>query len=90
MRLCDVLCDIHIIIGDDAPLHLGRASSKSCTPLSCFTCPPYQNQRITANSNATFIARIGPSGDQRGYMAITGEDVPIINSLTSKLYTPHI
>ena len=55
------------------PLHLGRAPSSDCQPLQCSACLRYQNQRITASSNATFVAHIGPAAAQRGYMAITGE-----------------
>jgi hypothetical protein len=58
--------------GGDPPLHLGRAPSSDCQPLVCSACDPYQNQRLAAPSNTTFVAHIGPSGDQRGYMGITG------------------
>jgi len=30
------------------------------------------NERIVARNGATFLAQIGPSGNERGYMAITG------------------
>ena len=32
------------------------------------------NERIIARDDATFRAQIGPSGNERGYMAITGID----------------
>ena len=75
-------------VGGDAPLHLGRASSSDCVALRCSSCPPYQNQKITAPSSQTFVARIGPSGDERGYMAITGEATPLITS-SYQTYTTH-
>ena len=75
-------------VGGDAPLHLGRASSSDCVSLRCSSCPPYQNQKITAPSSQTFVARIGPSGDERGYMAITGEATPFITS-SYQTYTTH-
>ena len=59
--------------GGDAPLHLGRRPSKDCEPLVCSSCDAYETQTLVAPSSATFVAHIGPSGDQRGYMGITGE-----------------
>jgi hypothetical protein len=56
----------------DAPLHLGRQPSENCKPLVCSSCDAYETQTLVADDNATFVARIGPSGDQRGYMGITG------------------
>jgi hypothetical protein len=55
-----------------APLHLGRQPSKNCPPLVCPRCKPYETQTLVAPSDATFVARISPSGNQRGYMGITG------------------
>ena len=63
----------------DPPLHLGRAGSSDCVPLQCSTCEPYQNEQLTAPSGTTFTARIGPSGDVRGYIGITGEENPLIS-----------
>jgi hypothetical protein len=56
----------------DAPLHLGRQPSKDCESLVCSSCDAYETQTLVAPSDATFVAHIGPSGDQRGYMGITG------------------
>jgi len=30
------------------------------------------NEQIVARNSATFLAQIGPSGNERGYVAITG------------------
>ena len=68
-------------VGGDPPLHLGRAPSSDCQPLVCSACNPYQNRRLAAPSNTTFVAQIGPSLDQRGYMGITGEADPLVRTL---------
>ena len=79
--------DVVVITAGDPPLHLGRASSSDCVPLQCSSCDPYQNQRIEAPSNTTFVAQIGPSGDQRGYMGITGEETtPLISNSNQVMY----
>ena len=61
------------IVGDD-PIHLGRAPEDQCnnTQLVCQSCMPFENERIIALEDTTFQARIGPSGNERGYMGITG------------------
>ena len=58
----------------DPPIHLGRAPQDQCTgiQLACRACQPFVNERIVARNDATFLAQIGPSGNERGYMAITG------------------
>ena len=65
----------------DPPLHFGRAPSSDCQPLVCSLCEPYQNRRLAAPSNTTFVAQIGPSAAQRGYMGITGEADPLVRTL---------
>ena len=68
------------IVGTDRPIHLGRDGSNDCVALQCSSCDPFQNDRIVASSSTTFVARIGPSGDQRGYIGITGEENPLVSS----------
>ena len=34
---------------------------------------PFENEQFIARENATFHARVGPSGNERGYMGITGK-----------------
>ena len=81
--------DTHVVVvitAGDPPLHLGRASSSDCVPLQCSFCEPFQNERIEASSSTTFVAHIGPSGDSRGYMAITGEETnPLISNSNQSL-----
>lgn len=74
-------------VGSDDPIRLGRDSESDCVPLTCLSCDPYQNQRLAAPTNTTFVARIGPSGDQRGYMGITSEENPIIRCIMPHSYT---
>ena len=60
--------------GGDPPLNFGREPSRRCSGLQCTSCTSaFKNQRLVAADDATFVARIGPSGAQRGYMGITGE-----------------
>ena len=63
-----------IIIGGDSPIHLGRTSEDECTgvDLVCQTCDPFTSTEIIARDNTTFSVTIGPSGNERGYMGITG------------------
>jgi len=58
----------------DPPIHLGRTPQDQCTgiQLTCRGCQPFVNEQIVARNGATFLAQIGPSGNERGYMAITG------------------
>ena len=70
---------IHFCADGDDPIHLGRSSSSDCAALTCSSCRAYKNQQITALTSTTFVARIGPSGNERGYIAITRE-TPLINS----------
>ena len=76
---CIPLICVYVYTDGDPPLHLGRAGSSDCMSLQCSTCEPYQNERLTAPSGTTFTARIGPSGDVRGYIGITGEENPLIS-----------
>ena len=62
------------IVGDD-PIHLGRDPNDQCNntqPMCQPRCMPFQNELIIAREDTTFQARIGPSGNERGYMGITG------------------
>ena len=61
--------------GRDSPIHLGRTPQDQCSgsQLVCGGCQPFRNERIIARDDATFLAQIGPSGNERGYMGITGE-----------------
>ena len=63
-----------IIIGGDSSIHLGRTSEDECTgvDLVCESCAPFENENFTVTDSATFIVTIGPSGNQRGYLGITG------------------
>ena len=65
---------IYSSTADDDPIHLGRAAQDQCSgvELVCGGCMPFENERIIARENTTFQARIGPSGNERGYMGITG------------------
>ena len=69
-----ICVSLHLHVATDGPLHLGRASLDECgdTSLTCQTCPPYIGQQIIAREDTTFRAVIGPSGNERGYMGITG------------------
>ena len=60
--------------GRDSPIHLGRTPQNQCSSaqLVCGGCQPFRNERIIARDDATFLAQIGPSGNERGYMGITG------------------
>lgn len=60
---------------DDPPLHLGRESEQDCAGgLRCPNCPPFQETVMDATGrNETFVANVGPTGNQRGYMAIASE-----------------
>jgi len=61
-------------IANDDPIHLGRDPNNQCIGVQfvCENCIPFENERIIAREDTTFQARIGPSGNERGYMAITG------------------
>ena len=60
----------------DAPIHLGRTPRDECrgVELVCSSCQPFVNEQIIARESTTFQARIGPSGNERGYMGITGNN----------------
>ena len=60
--------------GTDDPIHLGREPQDQCVGVQfvCESCIPFENERIIAREDTTFQARIGPSGNERGYMGITG------------------
>ena len=60
--------------GTDDPIHFGREPQNQCVgvPFVCESCIPFENEIITAREDTTFQARIGPSGNERGYMGITG------------------
>ncbi len=55
-------------------VNFGRDPIDECVnvDLVCDSCPPYQNQQFIERQNATFLVRVGPSGNERGYMGITG------------------
>eukprot|EP00731_Ephydatia_muelleri_P026197 Em0018g297a len=50
-------------LGETAFKHFRRAQA----------CKPFGATKIVALENTTFVARIGPSGADRGYIAITGQ-----------------
>ena len=58
----------------EAPVHLGRSPADECsTQLNCPDCPPFTEKVMdVSGGNATFIVNIGPTGSERGYMAIAG------------------
>ena len=61
-------------VATTAPLFLGRPNENGCTqPIQCMSCDPFKETRLVFKSNTTFLVNIGPSGQERGYMAITGE-----------------
>ena len=62
------------LIASQAPIHLGRMPRDDCarTQLVCRSCQPFENEQIVARESTTFQARIGPAGNERGYMGITG------------------
>ncbi|KAL5467444.1 hypothetical protein EMCRGX_G031668 [Ephydatia muelleri] len=71
-------------LGETAFKHFRRAqatmspfalsTSSTCqTSLTCTACKPFGATKIVALENKTFVARIGPSGADRGYIAITGQ-----------------
>ena len=70
------LLNVSTCTAGDPPIQLGRTPQDQCsgTQLVCRGCQPFVNERITARVNATFLAQIGPSGNERGYMSITGID----------------
>lgn len=63
------------MVDSTPPLHLGREAQDVCgeRTLTCESCPPFQGQRMVHPDCTTFRFTIGPSGAERGYMAITGE-----------------
>ena len=65
---------LSISIATDDPIHLGREPQDQCVGVQfvCESCIPFENERIIAREDTTFQARIGPSGNERGYMGITG------------------
>ena len=65
---------IYSSTADDDPIYFGRAAQDQCSgvELVCGGCMPFENESIIARENTTFQARIGPSGNERGYMGITG------------------
>ena len=67
---------LNVSTAGDPPIQLGRTPQDQCsgTQLVCRGCQPFLNERIIARDNATFLAQIGPSGNERGYMSITGID----------------
>ena len=40
--------------------------------LACQSCSPFTNNMIIAREDTAFDVVIGPSGNERGYMGITG------------------
>lgn len=48
------------------------------------------NERIIARDDATFRAQIGPSGNERGYMGITGEGIFHSITLESACACTHV
>ena len=72
---------MYIITGSADPIHLGRTPVDECinVDLVCDTCDPFVNNNITVTDNATFSITIGPSGNERGYMGITGIIVQALN-----------
>ena len=58
----------------DSTIHLERTPEDQCVgvDLVCDSCDPFENENITVTDNATFSFTIGPSGNERGYMGITG------------------
>lgn len=63
-----------IIIATDSPIHLGRDPTNDCRGgLICPNCPPFEETVMDATGREeTFVANIGPPGNERGYMAIAG------------------
>ncbi len=62
------------VTDSDFSIHLGRTPLNQCinVDLVCDTCDPFDNNNITVTDTATFNITIGPSGNERGYMGITG------------------
>ena len=65
---------ISSLTATDDPIHLRREPQDQCVGIKfiCDSCIPFENRNITAREDTTFQARIGPSGNERGYVGITG------------------
>ena len=63
------------LTADDDPIHLGRTPELDCNGgLVCPDCPPFKETVFDASGrNETFVAKIGPPGNERGYQAIASE-----------------
>ena len=78
---------------NDPPVHFGRSPVNNCPQaVRCRkSCDPFTAKRIVALQDETFVARIGPSGGERGYSGITGtvihgcKDSSILNDDSSIL-----
>ena len=61
---------------NEAPINFARAPQDQCTEqLVCQSCDPFKGKQMSAGSDNTFTVQIGPSGNERGYMGITGKAV---------------
>ena len=61
-------------VGGDPPVQFNRAPRNQCSKQpQCGGCTdPFQPAVIEALNDTTFTVKIGPSGANRGYEAITG------------------
>lgn len=61
--------------GNSLPLHFGRDPLNECyqVPIVCELCDPFAATTLQSTEDHTFSVRIGPSGSDRGYMALTGK-----------------
>ena len=68
-------CTLCPCTGNDPPVHFGRSPpvNNCAQAVRCRkSCDPFTPKKIVALQDETFVARIGPSGGERGYSGITG------------------
>lgn len=69
---CNYLLILFSTVGDP-PLALGRPPRHQCAGfLQCMACDPFPGMSIVAPKGRSFNFKMGPSGLERGYVAITG------------------
>lgn len=72
-----MFCQLHSYIATEPPIHFGRTPDNQCQEevgvLNCASCDPFEEQTLDLRGgNATIVANIGPTGNERGYTAIAG------------------
>ncbi len=68
---------LSLYAASDPPIHFGRAPVNMCPhEVQCRQCSePFEAAVIEALEDTTFSVSIGSSGADRGYEAITGENL---------------